>query len=163
MSKTGESLLTITEVARRSGIMASTLRFYETRGLILSIRTGSGHRRYPRSVLRRIAYVVFAQRIGFSLDEIAQQLDGLSPDTPPAGADWRRLTATWKTRVQQRIAELERLNMSLEECIGCGCMSLEHCKLNNPEDIYSRNGCGARRWLGDQKIVIANHRRFSPH
>ena len=154
MNTPHESLLTITEVARRSGVMASALRFYETRGLIQPIRAGSDHRRYPRSVLRRIAYVVFAQRIGFSLDEIIQQLTGLPLNSAPAGEDWRRLTGTWKTRVQQRIAELERLNMSLEECIGCGCMSLEHCKLNNPEDIYSRNGCGARRWLGDQKIVI---------
>jgi MerR family redox-sensitive transcriptional activator SoxR len=155
MKNPNEPLLTITEVARRSGVMASALRFYESRGLLHAVRAGSGHRRYPRSVLRRIAYIVFAQRIGFSLDEIIQQLTGLPLNTAPAGADWRRLTATWKTRVQQRIAELERLNMSLEECIGCGCMSLEHCQLNNPEDIYSRNGCGARRWLGDQKIVVA--------
>ncbi|AZC16217.1 MULTISPECIES: redox-sensitive transcriptional activator SoxR [Pseudomonas] len=154
MYSQGDPHLTITEIARRSGVNASALRFYESRGLINSARSGSGHRRYPRSVLRRVAYIVFAQRVGFSLEEISEQLDGLPNNHAPMGEDWQRLSATWKARVQQRIAELERLNMSLEECIGCGCMSMDHCKMNNPGDIYSRNGCGARRWIGDEKIDV---------
>ncbi|MDP9530567.1 redox-sensitive transcriptional activator SoxR [Pseudomonas protegens] len=155
MYSPGEPHLTITEIARRSGINASALRFYESRGLIASARAGSGHRRYPRSVLRRVAYIVFAQRVGFSLDEITEQLKGLPSSHAPVGKDWQRLSGVWKARVQQRIAELQRLNMNLQECIGCGCMSMEHCKLNNPEDIYSRNGSGARRWYGDEEIDLS--------
>src|SRR5882672_3834729 len=112
-------LMTIGEVSRRSGVAASALRFYEERGLIRSERAGSGHRRYPRSVLRRIAFVVFAQRIGLTLDEIGLELAKLPPDRAPTRRDWSRLSGKWTTRIDQRIAELERLRAGLTECIGC--------------------------------------------
>ena len=143
-------LLTITEVARRSGVASSALRFYEDRGLIRSERAGSGHRRYPRSVLRRIAFVVFAQRVGLTLDEIAAELAKLPPDRAPTKRDWSRLSKGWSARIDERIAELERLRAGLTECIGCGCLSLERCKLANPGDRAARNGPGPRFWIGDR-------------
>src|SRR5207253_11239990 len=127
-------LLTITEVARRSGVAASALRFYEERGLITSERAGSGHRRFPRAVLRRIAFIVFAQTIGLSLDEIGEELAKLPPDRAPTGRDWSRLSGTWTQRIDARIAELERLRAGLTQCIGCGCLSLQKCQLSNPGD-----------------------------
>ena len=102
-------VLTIGEVARRSGVAASALRFYEERGLITSQRAGSGHRRFPRAVLRRIAFIVFAQRIGLSLEEIGTELAKLPADRAPARRHWAQLSSTWRTRIDQRIVELERL------------------------------------------------------
>jgi len=142
-------LITIGEVARRSGVAASALRFYEERGLISSERSGSGHRRYPRAVLRRIAFVVFAQRVGLTLAEIAEELAKLPADTAPTGRDWGRLSSTWKARIDERMAELERLRRGLTECIGCGCLSLERCKLSNPNDKVARRGPGPRHWVED--------------
>jgi MerR family transcriptional regulator, redox-sensitive transcriptional activator SoxR len=142
--------LTIGEVARRSGVAASALRFYEQRGLIASERAGSGHRRYPRPVLRRIAFIVFAQRIGLTLDEIGSELAKLPPDRAPTKRDWSRLSRTWTARIDQRIAELERLRVGLTACIGCGCLSLDRCKLANPEDRAGRLGPGPRYWIGDR-------------
>ena len=144
------ALLTIGEVARRSGVAASALRFYEERGLISSERAGSGHRRYPRPVLRRIAFVVFAQRVGLTLDEIGAQLAKLPPDRAPNKRDWSRLSRRWTSRIDQRIAELERLKLGLTGCIGCGCLSLERCKLANPDDSAARLGPGPRYWVGDR-------------
>ena len=158
-------LLTIGEIARRSGVAASALRFYEDRGLIRSERAGSGHRRYPRAVLRRIAFIVFAQRVGLGLDEIGRELAKLPGGTTPTGRDWARLSGLWKARIEERIEELERLSSSLTECIGCGCLSLERCQLATrgrhepafgeprdrethralPGDDAGRGGCRARR------------------
>ena len=143
-------LLTIGEVSRRSGVAASALRFYEERGLISSEREGSGHRRYPRPVLRRIAFVVFAQRVGLSLEEIGAELAKLPPHQAPTKRDWSRLSATWSARIDERIAELERLKAGLTECIGCGCLSLNRCKLANPGDRAARFGPGPRYWIGDR-------------
>jgi MerR family redox-sensitive transcriptional activator SoxR len=143
-------LLTIGETARRSGVAASALRFYEERGLIGSERAGFGHRRYPRPVLRRIAFIVFAQRVGLSLDEIATELSKLPPDQAPKRRDWSRLSATWTARIDARIAELERLKSGLTECIGCGCLSLDRCRLANPGDRAAGFGAGPRYWLGDR-------------
>jgi len=142
-------LLTIGDVARRSGVASSALRFYEERGLITSQRAGSGHRRYPRAVLRRIAFVVFAQRIGLSLDEIGAELAKLPPDRAPTSRDWARLSSGWTDRIDQRIAELERLKAGLTECIGCGCLSLDRCRLANPGDRAASLGPGPRYWIGD--------------
>lgn len=144
-------LLVISEVARRSGVAASALRFYEEKGLIKSGREGKGQRRYPRSVLRRVAFIVFAQRIGLSLEEIATELAKLPPDRAPTGKDWSRLSNTWTTRIDQRIAELERLRAGLTQCIGCGCLSLDRCALSNPGDRAARLGPGARYWMGDRR------------
>jgi len=141
--------LTIGDVSRRSGVASSALRFYEQRGLISSERAGSGHRRYPRSVLRRIAFVVFAQRVGLTLDEIGAELAKLPPDRAPTRRDWSRLSSSWSSRIDQRIAELERLKAGLTECIGCGCLSLERCKLANPGDRAAGLGPGPRYWVGD--------------
>jgi MerR family redox-sensitive transcriptional activator SoxR len=113
-----EPMLTITDVARRSGVASSALRFYEERGLIASERAGSGHRRYPRSVLRRIAFIVFAQRIGLSLDEIGAEMAKLPSDRIPTRRDWSRLSGKWTTRIDDRIAELQRLRSGLTECMG---------------------------------------------
>jgi MerR family transcriptional regulator, redox-sensitive transcriptional activator SoxR len=145
------NLLTIGEVSRRSGVAASALRFYEERALITSERAGSGHRRYPRSVLRRIAFIVFAQRIGLTLDEIGTELAKLPPDRAPTRRDWSRLSSKWTSRIDGRIAELERLKAGLTECIGCGCLSLDRCRLANPDDRAGRVGPGPRYWIGDPR------------
>ena len=144
-------LLTIGEVSRRSGVASSALRFYEERGLIASERAGSGHRRYPRPVLRRIAFIVFAQRVGLSLDEIKGELDKLPPDRAPTRRDWSRLSSNWTARIDQQLAELQRLRLGLAECIGCGCLSLDRCQLANPDDRAARLGAGARYWIGDPR------------
>ena len=143
-------LLTIGEVSRRSGVAASALRFYEQRGLIGSERAGSGHRRYRRPVLRRIAFIVFAQRVGLTLEEIGGELAKLPPDRAPTRRDWSRLSSKWTTRIDQRIAELERLKRGLTDCIGCGCLSLDRCRLANPDDRAARLGPGPRYWVGDR-------------
>jgi MerR family redox-sensitive transcriptional activator SoxR len=146
----GGPLLTIGQVARRSGVAASALRFYEDRGLIRSERAGSGHRRYRQAVLRRIAFIVFAQRIGLSLDEIGAELAKLPADGAPTRRDWSRLSSTWTARIDERIAELERLKRGLTGCIGCGCLSLARCRLANPADRAGRLGPGPRYWIGDR-------------
>src|SRR5277367_3448744 len=135
-------LITISEVSRRSGVAASALRFYEERGLIRSERAGSGHRRYPRAVLRRIAFIVFAQRIGLTLEEVGAELAKLPQDRVPEGSDWAKLSGSWTGRIDERIAELERLRAGLTGCIGCGCLSLDRCKLANAGDRAARFGPG---------------------
>jgi MerR family redox-sensitive transcriptional activator SoxR len=147
------TLLPIGEVVKRSGVAASALRFYEERGLIASERAGSGHRRYPRPVLRRIAFIVFAQRIGLTLEEIGAELAKLPPDRAPTRKDWARLSSGWSARIDDRIAELERLKAGLTECIGCGCLSLDRCRLANPDDRAGRLGPGPRYWVGDRPAV----------
>jgi MerR family transcriptional regulator, redox-sensitive transcriptional activator SoxR len=145
-------LLTIGEVSRRSGVASSALRFYEDLGLITSERAGSGHRRYPRPTLRRIAFIVFAQRVGLTLEEIGEELAKLPPDRAPTRRDWSRLSTKWTARIDHRIAELERLKLGLTECIGCGCLSLDRCQLANPQDRAARNGPGPRYWIGDRPL-----------
>ena len=139
--------LTITEVARRSGVAASALRFYESRGLISSERAGSGHRRYHRAVLRRIAFLVFAQRVGLTLDEIATELAKLPQDHVPEGEDWAKLSTGWTVLIDKRIAQLERMRGGIVKCIGCGCLSLDQCRFANPDDRAARFGPGPRYWI----------------
>ncbi|HEX2885681.1 redox-sensitive transcriptional activator SoxR [Vineibacter terrae] len=146
-----DALLTIGETARRSGVAASALRFYEERGLITAQRAGSGHRRFPRAVLRRLAFIVFAQRIGLSLEEIGAELAKLPSERVPTGRDWSRLSAKWAGRIDQRIAELQRLKVGLTSCIGCGCLSLEHCRLVNAGDRAGRIGPGPLLWMGGRR------------
>ena len=142
-------LLTISEVSRRSGVAASALRFYEERDLIKSQRAGSGHRRYPRAVLRRIAFIVFAQRVGLTLEEVGTALAKLPQDRVPEGSDWAKLSVDWTSRIDERIVELQRLRAGLTQCIGCGCLSLDRCKLANPSDRAARYGPGPRYWVSD--------------
>lgn len=146
--------ITIGELVARSDTSASALRFYEARGLIAAERSGGNQRRYPRAVLRRVAFIRAAQRVGLSLDEIASALDGLPADRNPRKADWARLSARWRARLNQRIAELERLRDDLTGCIGCGCLSLRKCTLINTADRAASNGPGARYLLGDQPPPI---------
>jgi MerR family transcriptional regulator, redox-sensitive transcriptional activator SoxR len=148
-------LMTITEVARRSGVASSALRFYESRRLISSERTGAGHRRYPRAILRRIAFIVFAQKIGLSLDEIAAELARLPHNRVPERSDWGKLSASWTRRVDERIAELQRLRAGLTQCIGCGCLTLHQCQLSNPGDSVGRSGPGPRFWIGTPRRAPA--------
>lgn len=142
--------LTIAEVSRRSGVAASALRYYEQRGLISAWRATSGHRRFRREVLRRIAFIVFAQRIGLTLEEIGVELARLPQDRVPSGRDWSRLSAGWTARIDERIAELERMKEGLTGCIGCGCLSLERCRMANPDDRAARLGPGPRYWVGER-------------
>ena len=153
-------LLTISEISRRSGIASSALRFYEDRGLIHSQRAGAGHRHFPRSALRTIAFIVFAQRMGLSLEEIRTELAKLPANRVPRRADWARLSASWAQRIDERIAELERLRAGLTQCIGCGCLSLKQCQLANPGDVASRFGSGARYVLGDSRPIKGRGRRL---
>ena len=146
-----DAVLTIGEVAKRSGTATSALRFYEDQELIFSERNDSGHRRYPRAVLRRVAFIVFAQRIGLTLEEIGAELAKLPPHHAPTRRDWSRLSATWSSRIDERIDELERLKLGLTECIGCGCLSLDRCRFANPGDRAARRGAGARYWMGDKR------------
>ena len=143
-------VLTISEVARRSGVAPSALRFYEAQRLIHSERNSSGHRRYSRSVLRLVAFIVFAQKVGLSLNEIRAELAKLPKHRVPERADWAKLSGEWRMRIRARIAELERLEAGLTQCIGCGCLSLDRCQLSNPGDRAARLGPGPRYWIGDR-------------
>lgn len=142
-----EAFLTIGQLAQRSGVAASALRYYEERGLISSVRTPAGHRRYDRSVLRRIAFIVFAQKIGLTLEDVARELSRLPHNRVPAKSHWAALGKTWTNAIDARIAQLEVLRDSLTSCIGCGCLSLRRCKLVNPGDEAARSGAGPREWL----------------
>jgi MerR family redox-sensitive transcriptional activator SoxR len=137
-------LLTVGEVARRSGVAVSALHFYEARGLIRSIRNRGNQRRFPRAVLRRVAIIKVAQRTGLSLDTIGTALSSIPADEPVPDAAWRRLSAAWKAELDARIARLTALRDQLGECIGCGCLSLRKCWLRNPLDVLSEEGSGPR-------------------
>ena len=143
--------MSIGEVAQRSGVAASALRYYEDRGLITPDRTTAAHRRYQRPVLRRVAFIVFAQRVGLTLEEIGEELSKLPDDRVPRRRDWAKLSAKWSERIDERIVELERLKAGLTECIGCGCLSLARCKLANPDDSAASTGSGPRYWVGEPR------------
>jgi MerR family redox-sensitive transcriptional activator SoxR len=136
-------LLTVGEVALRAGVTVSTLHFWEQKGLIEPLRTGGNQRRYPRSVLRRVAVIKAAQRVGISLAEIEQALSSLPGGRVPTAGDWRKLSATWKSELDRRIEELTALRDHLDGCIGCGCLSLATCPLRNPDDVLAQKGTGA--------------------
>ena len=146
--------LPIGAVAERSGISVSALRFYEDRGLITSTRTAGGQRRYRRDMLRRLAFIQVAQRVGLTLEQIGEALDTL-PDgaAGPNAADWARLSAAWRPLLDEKIRLLEGLRDDLEGCIGCGCLSLQHCALRNPFDRASGLGAGPRYLLGDTPVA----------
>lgn len=141
--------MTIGEVAQRAGVEPSALRFYEAEGLITSARTSGNQRRYHRDVLRRVAFIRIAQRVGLSLDEIRRALAELPEQRTPTKADWARLSRHWRTRLDERIRLLEQLRDELTECIGCGCLSFRACHLYNPRDGAARLGAGPRYLLGN--------------
>lgn len=140
-----DDLLTIGQVATRSGVATSALRYYETVGLISAVRSTGGQRRYQRSVLRRIAFVRVAQQVGLTLDEIATALGSLPQQRTPTKADWQRLSEPWRERIDSRIRELEVLRSELTSCIGCGCLSLRSCSLYNRGDEMAERGPGPQR------------------
>lgn len=148
--------IAIGELARRSGVPASALRFYEERGLIAGGRSASGRRQYPRHVLRRVGFIRAAQNVGLALDEIAAALASLPEGRTPTKADWQRLSAGWTPLLDARIAALTRLRDQLGACIGCGCLSLKACKLYNPQDRAAGKGSGARYLVGDEPATAAD-------
>ncbi|SHK89932.1 MerR family transcriptional regulator, redox-sensitive transcriptional activator SoxR [Pseudonocardia thermophila] len=137
-------LLTIGEVVERSGFPASALRFYEREGLLHPTRTAGGQRRYERSVLRRLAFIRAARTIGVGLDEIREALDSLPNGRTPTKADWTRLSRAWRKRLDEQIEALVALRDGLDSCIGCGCLSLQRCRISNPGDRAATMGAGAR-------------------
>ncbi len=144
-----ENMLTIGEVAERGGLAASAIRFYERQGLIHAERAPNGQRRFRRDVLRRLAFIRIAQRVGLTLEEIVTALALLPVDRAPSRRDWERLTAGWQDRIEQRIALLEALQSGLSSCIGCGCLSLRTCALANPDDVAATMGPGPQFLMGD--------------
>ena len=142
MDKT--DLLTIGEVADRSGFPQSALRFYEREGLVRTTRTSGGQRRYERSVLRRLAFIRAARTIGVGLEEVREGLDRLPDGRTPTTADWTRLSRSWRGRLDEQINALVALRDGLDSCIGCGCLSLKRCGLYNPGDRVAKDGSGAR-------------------
>jgi MerR family transcriptional regulator, redox-sensitive transcriptional activator SoxR len=146
--------LTIGEVSDRTGLSTSALRFYEREGLVDADRSAGGQRRYPREVLRRIAFIRVAQSVGLDLGEIEAMLASLPKGRTPTKGDWARLSRGWRPMLDERIASLERLRDQLSECIGCGCLSLRSCALYNPSDRAARLGAGPRYLLGDKPAEL---------
>ncbi|WP_187976260.1 redox-sensitive transcriptional activator SoxR [Mycetocola sp. JXN-3] len=136
-------LLPIGEIVRRTGVAASALHFYERKGLIHSERSSGGHRLYPRHVERRIAIIQTAKRLGIPLTEVAEQFETLPEDRMPSLRDWNRLNASWRGQLAARRLELERLETEMNQCIGCGCVSLGSCRVFNPNDALAARGSGA--------------------
>jgi MerR family transcriptional regulator, redox-sensitive transcriptional activator SoxR len=137
--------LTIGEVAARSGLAPSALRFYEAAGLITSRRSSGNQRRYHRSVLRRLAVITAAQRVGLSLADIGSAFGHLPPDRAPTKAQWARMSARWRRLLDARITDLQQVRDNLASCIGCGCLSMRQCALYNPQDSLAASGAGAGR------------------
>lgn len=141
--------LSIGEVAQRAGVSVPTLRYYESLGLIAAHRTPGNHRTFDRDVLRRLAFIRVAQRVGLTLDEVSSALAALPDARTPTPRDWDRLSARWRARLDEQIALLERLRDDLSACIGCGCLSIKACSLYNPADVAATLGDGPRFLLGD--------------
>lgn len=137
--------LTVGQLAERSGVAVSALHFYESKGLISSRRTTGNQRRYTRDTLRRVAFIRLSQRLGIPLKTIKEALSELPEGRTPTRDDWARLSAAWRSELDDRIAQLQRLRDDLTDCIGCGCLSLDRCVLANPYDRLGEEGPGARR------------------
>ncbi|ACQ78999.1 transcriptional regulator, MerR family [Beutenbergia cavernae DSM 12333] len=137
--------ISVGELSRRSGVAVSALHFYESRGLIHAERTAGNQRRYHRSTLRRVAFIRISQRVGLSLARIAEALADLPEDRAPTKRDWERLSRHWRSDLDARIEQLQRLRDDLTDCIGCGCLSLGSCALANRADELGQEGPGARR------------------
>lgn len=148
-----EEQLPIGVVAARAGVSVAALRFYEQRGLITAARSSGGRRVYARSVLRRLAFIQAAQRVGLTLEEIGRALATLPDGEGPSAQDWRRLSEAWRPLLDERIRLLEGLRDQLDSCIGCGCLSLDRCRLRNPGDAAGAQGPGPRYLLGDHPVA----------
>lgn len=135
--------LTVGQVAQRSGFAPSALRYYERVGLIDAGRTTGGQRRYERPVLRRLAFIAAARRVGLTLDEIREAMANLPSSRTPTKRDWTRISRSWRGRLDDEIAALEKLRDGLDSCIGCGCLSLQRCQMSNPNDVMAARGPGA--------------------
>nr|WP_295075397.1 redox-sensitive transcriptional activator SoxR [uncultured Roseateles sp.] len=146
--------LPIGELAKRSGMAASALRFYEQQGLLGSLRNAAGRRHYRRSDLRRVAFIRAAQTVGLSLEQIKAALGSLPDSRTPTPADWERLSRAWRPLLDQKIQAMTQLRDQLSACIGCGCLSLKKCALYNPKDGAAKHGSGARYWLGDSASTV---------
>lgn len=153
-----EQLLSVGQIAARSGIAVSAVHYYEARGLIAAQRNAGNQRRYRREVLRRIAFIRAAQLVGIELTAIAAALAALPQQRTPTQTDWAKLSAAWRADLDARIAGLQRLRDQLDSCIGCGCLSLTHCALYNHDDALARSGAGPRRWIDADSQARASSR-----
>jgi len=144
MTLRASDLLTIGDLARRTGLSVSAIRYYEARGLVEPIRTGGNQRRFPRSDIRRLSFVLIAQNLGLSLTEIEGELARLPQGRNPSAADWKRISGRVRAAIDAKIATLEKTRADLDGCIGCGCLSLGKCKLYNPQDRDAAAGAGPR-------------------
>jgi MerR family redox-sensitive transcriptional activator SoxR len=149
-----ETVITIGELAKRSGVATSAIRFYEEQGLISSSRTEGGQRQYGRGMLRRVGFIRAAQAVGLNLSEIRSALDTLPGQRTPTKQDWQRLSRAWQPLLQERIDGLIALRDQLASCVGCGCLSLKSCALYNPQDVARRRGSGPRYLLGDTSRAV---------
>jgi MerR family transcriptional regulator, redox-sensitive transcriptional activator SoxR len=149
-SMAADALLTVGELAARAGVAASALRFYEAEGLLVSLRSSGGQRRFRKDVLRRVAFIRAAQTVGLTINDIRTALAKLPDARTPNKADWARLSSAWQPLLDAKISALTALRSQLTQCIGCGCLSLKVCALYNPGDAVSANGSGARFLLGDK-------------
>ena len=147
MPKPRSNDLTVGAFAARAGVPVSTLHYYEAEGLITAWRTDANHRRYDRAELRRVALIKVAQSVGLSLDEIREALAELPAEGKLTARDWKRVSRHWTARIDAQIANLERLRDQLDNCIGCGCLSMKNCPLYNPEDALGAEGPGPRKWI----------------
>jgi MerR family redox-sensitive transcriptional activator SoxR len=157
-----ETWLSIGEVSERTGLAASALRFYESESLIASQRSSGNQRRYRRDVLRRVAFIRVAQRVGLTLEEIREALHEIPDERTPTKAEWARLSRLWHNRLNQRIELLVGLRDNLSSCIGCGCLSLKTCALYNPDDGARAFGTGPRYLLGDSSTDFVGSAIVAP-
>ncbi len=148
----GGDLLSIGQLASRTGLSVSAIRFYETKGLIAPLRNPGGQRRFLRADIRRLSFILIAQQLGFSLQEISRRLAALPDGRAPTRADWSRLSRAFRAEIEDRIETLSQLRDKLDGCIGCGCLSLQNCALYNPEDRAAGLGVGPRYLLGDKPV-----------
>ena len=144
------NLISIGELAKRTGTRVSAVRFYADKGLIPFVRAASGHRFFARDVIRRVSFILVAQSMGYTLNRVAELFEGLPNSRTPTKRDWQMLSKKFVLDLDERIAQLETLKSKLDGCIGCGCLSLKNCRLYNPDDLAAKFGTGARYLLGDQ-------------
>ena len=149
-AKTPSQGLSIGDLADRTGLAVSAIRFYETQGIVRPLRNAGGHRRYARSDLRRLSFAMIAQQLGFPLAEIGRHMADLPAHEAPSRQDWTTIATGFRSQIDARIAELEGLRDRLDGCIGCGCLSLDRCALYNPGDAAAQYGAGPRYLMGDR-------------